>query len=56
MENITKEQFEEYRNWQNLGYFNMIDYKSWSNFTSLSRDQWFTIISNYLALKDKFNL
>lgn len=52
---ITKEQFAEYRRCQQLGYFNMFDYNSWSNFTTLSKSQWISIISNYTTLAAKYN-
>lgn len=39
--------FIEYVHCQNVGYFNMLDYDSWRDFTSLSRGKWFEIIKNY---------
>ena len=50
---ITKEQFKEYRDVQDSGMFNMFDPNARAN-TSLSRDDWITIISNYTSLKDKY--
>lgn len=52
---ITKEQFEEYRRCQQLGYYNMLDYGSWSRITTLSKSQWISIISNYTTLASKYN-
>ena len=54
MSNITKEQFAEYRRCQELGYWNMYDYTSWSRVTTLSKDEWIAIIENYCELKERY--
>lgn len=44
---ISKQDFKEYVNCQNLGYFNMLDYDSWKNYTFLTKEKWYHIIRNY---------
>lgn len=53
---ITKEKFEEYERWRNLGFFNMLDYSSWRTHTTLSKDEWFEIIHNYPQYSKQFGL
>lgn len=43
---ITKEMFEEYKKVQESGDFNMLDPQAREG-TSLDRNQWYAIISNY---------
>ena len=51
---ITKEKFEEYRRWQRLGFYNMLDYNSWRTHTTLTEDEWFEIVNNYSQYKEQF--
>lgn len=51
---ITKEHLIEYRRCQGLGLFNMLDYNSWSQFTTLSKDAWYKIIKNYNTYFKKY--
>lgn len=44
---ITKEKFGEYRVWQGIGYYNMLNYDSWKEHTTLTREEWLEIINNY---------
>ena len=53
MENITKDQFEEYVSIQKLVYFNMWDPRA-REMTSLTEEEWLTIIKNYSKLKEKW--
>lgn len=53
---ITKEQFAEYKRCQALGLFNMLDYTSWSQYTTLTRDQWGACIMHYKHYSELFNL
>lgn len=55
MDEITREQFEEYKRCQELGHFNMFDYRSWKSFTTLTKDQWIEIITHYNELSKKYN-
>ena len=50
---ITKEQFQEYRDIQDSGEFNMFDPNARAC-TSLSKPQWIDIIKNYSELKEKY--
>mgnify|MGYP003142647882 CR=1 FL=1 len=50
---ITKEQFQEYRDVQDSGMFNMFDPNARA-VTSLSKPQWIEIIKNYDELEDKY--
>lgn len=53
---ITKEQFEEYLRCQELGYYNMFDWTSWSRITTLTKEQWVDIMTNYTYYKKKFKI
>ena len=50
---ITKEQFQEYRDVQDGGMFIMFDPNARAC-TDLSKNEWITIIENYSELKDKY--
>ena len=50
---VSKEQFQEYRDVQDSGMFNMFDPQA-REMTSLDRDEWIYIISNYAELKAKY--
>ena len=50
---ITEEDFKEYKRVQQSGMFNMFDPRA-REMTSLSKDQWITIIKNYSELKNKY--
>lgn len=56
MENfkVTREEFAEYVRCQQVGLFNMLDYRSWSAYTFLSKDKWIYCISNYRDLKKAY--
>lgn len=56
MSNITKEQFAEYRRCQDLGFWNMYDYASWSSVTTLTEGEWLEIIKNYGELKERYGI
>lgn len=53
---ITKEKFEDYRNCQQLGIYNMLAYSQYVNngLTNLTKDEWFEIIKNYKEYFNKF--
>jgi len=51
---ITKEMFEEYKDIQKSGEFNMLDPRARKN-TSLDRVQWYAIIHNYDELNAKYS-
>ena len=51
---ITKEMFEEYKNIQEEGLYNMLDPQA-RELSSLDRRQWYAIISNYKKLEEKFS-
>ena len=51
---ITKEMFEEYKNVQESGEFNMLDPRARED-TSLDRKQWYAIVSNYNTLNKKYS-
>lgn len=51
---ITKKMFEEYKNIQEKGLYNMLDPKA-RELSSLDRRQWYAIISNYGKLQKKFS-
>jgi hypothetical protein len=53
MEDITKEEFGEYKAIQESGMFNMFDPRA-REMTSLSKDKWVTIIKHYGDLEDKY--
>ena len=50
---ISKEQFQEYRDVQDGGMFNMFDPNARAC-TSLSKNEWVNIIKNYNELSDKY--
>ena len=50
---ITKEDFQEYRDVQQSGEYNMFDPDA-RTMTSLSKDKWIKIITEYSDLKEKF--
>ena len=50
---ITKEQFEEYISVQESGMFNMFSPRA-REMTSLSKNEWLHIISNYNQLKIQY--
>ena len=50
---ITKEQFKEYRDVQDGGMYNMFDPNARAC-TSLNRNEWVHIISNYSELKEQY--
>ena len=54
---ITKEKFEDYRGCQSLGFWNMLDYRSYrdNGLTSLTKDEWLEIIKHYSEFAKKFN-
>ena len=52
---ITKDDFQEYRDIQDSGMFNMFDPNARAC-TSLSREKWIQIMSDYSELKDKYNI
>lgn len=56
MEKITKKQWQAYRALQEVGVINMLDVKRGSQLTNMSEDDYKTIILNYSALKEKFEL
>jgi len=47
---ITKEQFEEYKEVQEGGYYNMFD-SSARELTNLSKEEWVFIMKNYEQLE-----
>jgi hypothetical protein len=53
MEDITKEEFGEYKAIQESGMFNMFDPRA-REMTSLSKNKWVTIIKHYGDLEDKY--
>jgi hypothetical protein len=50
---ININQWREYRDIQDSGQFNMFDPRARA-MTSLSKNEWVHIITNYTDLKDKF--
>lgn len=50
---ITKEQFQQYRDIQDSGMFNMFDPNARAC-TDLTKDEWISILKNYSELKDKY--
>ena len=50
---VSKEQFKEYRRVQDSGMFNMFDPQA-REMTSLDRDEWIYIISNYDELEAEY--
>ena len=51
--NITEEQWEEYRDIQMSGLYNMFDPNA-REATSLSKSQWIYIMGNYEKLEEKY--
>tara|TARA_R100000654_G_scaffold57691_1_gene84271 strand:- start:215 stop:388 length:174 start_codon:yes stop_codon:yes gene_type:complete len=51
---ITKEMFKEYKDVQESGEFNMLDPRARAK-TSLDKNQWYAIISNYNELEVKYS-
>ena len=50
---INRNQWEQYRDVQDSGQFNMFDPRARA-MTNLSKNEWIHIISNYTDLKEKF--
>ena len=50
---ISKKEFEKYRYVQDSGLYNMLDPRA-RNMTTLSREQWISIMRNYDELKTKY--
>ncbi len=50
---ISAEQFQEYRDVQNSGEYNMYD-PSARSMTSLTKHEWIHIMKNYSELKEKY--
>ena len=50
---ISKEQFQEYRDVQDGGMFNMFDPNA-RMMTSLTKNEWIDIMKNYNELSDKY--
>ncbi len=50
---VNKEQFQEYREVQDSGMFNMFTPEA-REMTSLSKDEWLYIIKHYSELKEKY--
>ena len=53
MEDITKEEWEEYRDIQMSGGFNMFTPQA-REMTTLSKDKWIQILKNYTELKEEY--
>ena len=53
MEDITREEWEEYRDIQMSGGFNMFTPQA-REMSTLSKGKWIEIIKNYSQLKDKY--
>lgn len=54
--NITKEKFKAYRELQNSGEINMLDYINGCKLTDLSKEEYIDIINNYNTYREKFNI
>lgn len=54
--NITEEKFKAYRELQNSGEINMLDYINGCKLTSLTKDEYVNIIHNYKTYREKFNI
>ena len=50
---VTKKQFKEYLDVQEVGLYNMFDPKA-MKMTSLNKKQWLNIITNYSVYHDKW--
>ena len=51
--NVSKEEWDEYRDVQDSGMFNMFEPRA-REMTSLSKQKWLHIISNYDELSNKY--
>lgn len=54
--NITEEKFKAYRELQNSGEINMLDYINGCKLTRLSKEEYIDIINNYNTYREKFNI
>lgn len=54
--NITEEKFKAYRELQNSGEINMLDYINGCKLTALSKEEYIDIINNYNTYREKFNI
>lgn len=54
--NITEEKFKAYRELQNSGKINMLDYINRCKLTGLSKEEYIDIINNYNTYREKFNI
>ena len=54
--NITEEKFKAYRELQNSGEINMLDYINGCKLTDLTKEEYVNIIHNYKAYREKFNI
>lgn len=54
--NITEEKFKAYRELQNSGEINMLDYINVCKLTGLSKEEYIDIINNYNTYREKFNI
>ena len=50
---VSKEQFQQYRDVQDSGMFNMFD-PSARACTDLSKNEWISILKNYSELKEEY--
>ena len=54
--NITEKKFKAYRELQNSGEINMLDYINGCKLTGLTKEEYVNIIHNYKAYREKFNI
>ena len=54
--NITEEKFKAYRELQNSGEINMLDYINGCKLTGLSKEEYIDIINNYNTYREKFKI
>ena len=54
--NITEEKFKAYRELQNSGEINMLDYINGCKLTGLGKEEYINIIHNYNTYREKFNI
>ena len=54
--NITEEKFKAYRELQNSGEINMLDYINGCKLTGLGKEEYIDIINNYNTYREKFNI
>lgn len=54
--NITEEKFKAYRELQNSGEINMLDYINGCKHTGLNKEEYIDIIHNYNTYREKFNI